>query len=317
MADPKTLISNTATDGHGPAAPKETLSLVLMDSGMGGLSICADIVVGLQRRRNFKRVDITYFNAWPEQNRGYNSFADQIEQLRIFDAALAGAQVFAPDILFIACNTLSVLYPQTAFSRSAHIPVVGVVDFGVDLMLDHLAARPSSQVIILGTLTTIAAGIHRDTLIAKGIDGRRIVSQACDQLATAIENGPDSPKVHAMIDDFVVQAVSRLHFPEYPVSAALCCTHYDYSKAYFKNSLETYIGSNTVVLSPNESMGGYFFKLFEKGSFSEISIDLKVVSRIRWSDRKIAAISDILQPVSPVTARALRDYRYDPELFSF
>ena len=97
----------------------------------------------------------------------------------------------------------------------------------------------------------------------------------------------------------------------------MCCTHYDYSKAYFKNSLETYIGSNTMVLSPNESMGGYFFKLCEKGSFSEISIDLKVISRIRWSDRKIAAISDILQPVSPVTARALRDYRYDPELFSF
>ena len=54
------------------AGSKDTLSIVIADSGMGGLSICADIVNGLEARRSDRAVSLTYFNAWPEQDRGYN-----------------------------------------------------------------------------------------------------------------------------------------------------------------------------------------------------------------------------------------------------
>lgn len=317
MADPKKITGGASTSGRKTVALKENPSVVIVDSGMGGLSICAVIVEGLERRRPPKQADIIYFNAWPDQERGYNSLSDQAERIRAFDAALDGIRAFAPDIVLIACNTLSILYPHTVFSRTAQLPVVGMVDFGVELILDHLLRQPERQVVILGTMTTIASALHRDSLIAHGIDGRRIVSQACDQLATAIEFGPDSPKVRAMIDDFVVQAVSKLHYPDAPVAAAFCCTHYAYSAALFKSSFEAALASDIVVLNPNAAMGDYFLELMDAFGSREGGANLRIVSRIQWSERNVSAIAGALKPISPPTASALLNYRYDPGLFSF
>ncbi len=317
MDDRDTIISDTAIRRDAAVPQKERLSVVIVDSGMGGLSICASIVAGLEKLRLKGSFALTYFNAWPEQDRGYNSIADQAERIRVFDAALLGIRNYQPDIILIACNTLSVLYPQTAASRTMTLPVVGIVDFGVELMLRHMLQRPEHQVIILGTLTTISSAIHRDSLIAHGIDGRRIVSQACDQLATQIEYGPDSPQVRAMIDDFMVQAASKLHYPEAPVAAAFCCTHFGYCTDLFKHSLETVLGLHCMILNPNEAMGHYFIERFGQTGTSDALLRLEVVSRIQWEDRKVDAISAALMPTSPATARALRNYRYHPELFSF
>ena len=101
------------------AEPKDTLSLVIADSGMGGLSICADIVNGLQARRSYRTVSLTYFNAWPEQDRGYNLLPDMAERIRVFDRALGAMLRFQPDRILIACNTLSALYAHTPFSKHA------------------------------------------------------------------------------------------------------------------------------------------------------------------------------------------------------
>jgi len=40
----------------------------------------------------------------------------------VFDAALSRIAEMRPDRLVIACNTLSILYPQTAFSRDPVVP---------------------------------------------------------------------------------------------------------------------------------------------------------------------------------------------------
>ena len=88
------------------AAAKDTLSLVITDSGLGGLSICADIVKGLQSRRSYRSVSLTYFNAWPEQDRGYNLLPGMAERIRVFDRALAAMLRFGPDRILIACNTM-------------------------------------------------------------------------------------------------------------------------------------------------------------------------------------------------------------------
>ena len=317
MAHAKTLKPEGMPGNRNPAGDGKNLSIVIIDSGMGGLAICADMLNGLQQRRAVERARITYFNAWPEQNRGYNSLPDDSERLRVFDRALIGMQAFEPDVVYIACNTLSILYPRTTYSRTAAIPVTGIVEFGVDLIHDHLSRQADSQVIILGTLTTIASRSHEKALVKRGIHRRRIVAQACDQLATAIESGPDSPRVRAMIDDFISQAAARLPDPGAPVFAALCCTHYGYARAAFGRSLARHIGSGAVILNPNEAMGAHFRDSFDGPPHAGTAIDLEVVSRIIWSAAKVKAIADALDTVSPVTARALRNYHHDPELFSF
>lgn len=316
MADRDNLTAATIAGTAWPAGKGGTVSIVVMDSGMGGLSICADLVNGLQRLRPVERAAITYFNAWPEQDRGYNSLPDTAERLRVFDQALEGMRAFSPDIVYMACNTLSILYPHTRFSRQAQIPVVGIVEFGVDLIYRHLLQHPDSQVIILGTLTTISSGSHQKALTARGIDGRRIVNQACHLLATEIEKDPQSRTVRAMIDAFIREAAAGLANPGAPVVAALCCTHFGYARGIFERSLEACVSGPGTVLNPNDAMSSHLFSALGGPPGDDTQVALQVVSRIVWSDRKVKAIARALNAVSPFTARALENYRYDPELFS-
>ena len=298
-------------------ATKDALSIVVADSGMGGLSICADIVSGLQARRIDRTVTITYFNAWPEQDRGYNLLPGMTERIRVFDRALGAMLRFQPDRILIACNTLSAIYPQTPFSRQAPVPVTDIIDFGVELMHSCLSSRADSRVIIFGTPTTIEADTHRTRLVGRGIPTERIVCQPCDRLAGEIEKEPEGATVRAMIENCVRQAAERVPDRRRPVAAALCCTHYGYSQRFFEATLQARVEGPVTILNPNRAMSAALLAEFPTGGQEEVRIDLNVVSRIIWSDEKIAAIARILETASPLTASALRQYRHDPELFTF
>ena len=72
-----------------------------------------------------------------------------------------------------------------------------------------------------------------------------------------------------------------------------------------------------MILDPNKAMSEALLADLAPRGQEDVRIDLKVVSRIVWSDEKIAAIAKILDTVSPLTASALRQYRHDPDLFTF
>jgi glutamate racemase len=299
------------------AAAKDTLSLVIADSGMGGLSICADIVKGLQARRSHRFVSLTYFNAWPEQDRGYNLLPGMAERIRVFDRALDAMLRFEPDRILIACNTLSALYPNTPFSRKAHVPVTDIIGFGVEQMHAYLCARAESRVIILGTPTTIEADTHRARLVERGIDAERIVCQPCDRLAGEIEKDPEGATVRAMIESCIRQAAERFPDRRRPVAAALCCTHYGYSQRIFEAAMQAAFEGPITILDPNRAMSEALLADLAPRGHQDVRIDLEVVSRIVWSDEKIEAIARLLETASPLTAGALRQYRHDPDLFTF
>jgi len=287
------------------AAVKENLALLIADSGMGGLSICADIVCGLQAKGGVRSASLTYFNAWPEQDRGYNLLPGMAERIRVFDRIL------------IACNTLSALYPDTPFSRRAPVPVTDIIGFGVDLMHAYLSGRAESRVILLGTPTTIEAGTHRARLAERGIDPGRIVCQPCDRLAGEIEKAPEGKTVRAMIEDYVGQAAGNVADRRLPVAAALCCTHYGYSRRLFEEALRARFEGPVAILDPNRAMSEALLAGLPRRSGGDVRVDLEVVSRIVWSEEKIGAIARLLEAASPLTASALRQYRHDPELFTF
>jgi len=299
------------------ASAKEFLSLVITDSGMGGLSICADIVKGLQARRAYRSVAVTYFNAWPEQNRGYNLLPGMAERIRVFERALDAMLRFEPDRILIACNTLSALYPDTPFSRKAPVPVTDIIGFGVEQMHAYLCAKADSRVILLGTPTTIEAGTHRARLVERGIDPWRIVCQPCDRLAGEIEKAPGGATVRAMIEDYVGQAAEKFPDRRLPVAAALCCTHYSYSRRLFEAALRDRFEGPITILDPNRAMSEALLANLPPRGGEEVQLDLKVVSRIVWSEEKIGAIARLLEVSSPAMADALRTYRHDPELFTF
>jgi glutamate racemase len=295
---------------------KANPSVVVMDSGLGGLSVFAALARGLWRGKWLANARLTYFNAWPEQQRGYNALPDTASRVQVLDRALRGTLAYAPDLIIVACNTLSVLFPATDFFRTSGIPMVGIVPFGVDLIHERMKAHPHSQAVILGTRTTIAADAHRRALEQKGIAADRLAAQACDQLATAIEFDPHSPTVRRMIMACTAQGVARLTRGPGPFLAALCCTHYGYCAAYFRQSLVRRVAPATaMVVDPNMAMADFMIARLKGPGRPSAVVNIEVVSKIHWPPEKLKAMAQAVEQISMPVAQALMNYHHLPELF--
>ncbi len=82
--------------------PAEASHLVLTDSGLGGLSLCAT----LERRLRRRDIRLTYLNAWPFEGIGYNDLPTVPERAEVFDRALCAMAALAPDqVLVDLCCT--------------------------------------------------------------------------------------------------------------------------------------------------------------------------------------------------------------------
>jgi len=249
---------------------KTPMHLLITDSGLGGLSVCAETERALRKAEGPKSgtrratsdsghrtpdedvqsVRITYFNAWPEPGTGYNDLPDIASRARVFDRALASMAAMGPDRIVIACNTLSIVYPHTAFSRTTAIPVLGIVDAGVDLFYEALTTDPASSIVMFGTRTTIESGVHRDRLIARGIAARRITGVSCHGLAKAIETDEGGE----VIADFIEKCTARAcqaDPPGNPLYLGVCCTHYTYVKEEMRAALERRCDRRVDTLDPN------------------------------------------------------------------
>jgi len=294
---------------------KKEVTILVTDSGLGGISMFAEIARELRKRHLFEKVYLVYFNAWPEQNRGYNRLKNTAERIHVFDNALQGMMRFKPDFIMIACNTLSVLYHHTEFSRSVDIPVVDIVGFGVDMMAECLQTSTNDQAVILGTVTTIESHVHRDHLVQRGIQPEQIISQACDQLATEIEKGPARASVSQMIANYMQQAVLNINPDTDNLYAALCCTHFGYCQELIQDTLSDIAEKPVTILNPNRQMSAYLLGNSNELLFSKTIMDLKVVSKITWEERKIESISNLIRPISAETADAVTNYTQRPNLF--
>ena len=297
---------------------KQKVTLLVTDSGLGGLAVFAAMAARLEREPIFPDVSLIYYNAWPEQDRGYHRLKDTAERIRVFDQALLGMERFDPDIILIACNTLSVLYSRTAFCRRKSLPVVDIVGFGVDMIYEYLSGKSAATAMILGTVTTITSDVHRLQLIEKGISPDRVVVQACDQLATEIEKGPTRDRVVQLIGTYTGQAARKLGPNQNDVVAALCCTHFGYCRDQIKDALEKRIQRPVAILDPNQRMADFLFVVRGKNRADNLplKLNLRVVSRIIWDQAKIDAIAGIIEKTSGKTAQALRGYEQIPELFT-
>ncbi len=297
---------------------KDTVTIVVTDSGLGGLSVAADVESRVRASRIYRSVRVIFCNALAEKNYGYNSMKTREEKIHVFSSALTGmVKWYHPDIILIACNTLSVLYAETAFSKTAQIPVVGIVEIGVDLMAEQLLADTSSIALILGTPTTITAAKHREGLIKKGIAPTRIVMQACRNLESEIQTDPASSTTRAMIDAYIGEALGPHPDPAKPIVAGLCCTHYGYSLAIIDSTLKKYAASTYRVVDPNSRMADFLFPKGKEGLVPSSSCEVSVVSRTLVTDEEMVSLGGLLARVSAPTAAALRGFVHKRELFEF
>ena len=295
---------------------QDTLSLVVTDSGLGGLSVVAGLAKALSENSPCPKVNITYFNAWPSLECPYGVMPSQQAKTTVFNSALNGTKAFDPDKVIVACNTLSVLYHDTEFSKSG-IDVIDIVNFGVNDIFEKLEEHPNSKILIAGTPTTVDSDAHRQALIKKGISEERIITQHYGRLAEKIEVNPSSAEVETLIQEFSQEASQKLNLePGTKLFVALCCTHYGYSMDNFQKTLDSLTGQPVEILNPNSSMSkGCIEK--NQASCTDASINIRVVSRIKIAPEKLEAINQIIAKESQPTAEALKNYELNENLFEF
>jgi glutamate racemase len=298
---------------------KDSVTIVITDSGLGGLSVAAAIEQQLQKYRVFRNVHLIFANALPDRDHPYNLMETTAEKVKVFDSALAGmSRTLKPDLILIACNTLSVVFPQTEFARSSDIPVIGIVEFGVDQIAQELDKDSSSSVIILGTPTTIGQHTHVDRLVARGFDSTRISTQACNMLETEIQADPTSDIVRSMIELYAMEALEKQPPTRTgELIVALCCSHYGFSRSVFQDVFQSVFERPVVIVDPNGAMAAYLFPQTVRERQIKTSVTTSVVSRAEILPDEAASIAAAVRPVSEATADAVVSYTRDTSLFSF
>jgi glutamate racemase len=305
-------------DQLGDLFGKEDVTIVVTDSGLGGLSILADVERRLRDFKNFRSVRLVFFNALFSEQGGYNSLGSRSEKISVFDSALRSmAEDYEPDQILIGCNTLSVLYPDTAFSRGSDIAVTGIVDAGVNLMAQGLREHPGSRVIIFGTQTTIADGTYGRELQRKGFLPERIFQQACPDLVPYIERGADSDETEMLISAYAAEAIKNLPDTAAPVLVSLNCTHYGYSLDLWRRAFEDQDVRPAAFLNPNARMLEFLFVPETQGRYPETRVTVEVVSMVEIGTARQRSIGSRLREISPQTTEALAGYRWDPGLFEW
>lgn len=292
------------------------VTVVITDSGLGGLLVCADLDRRLRETAGEGSVRLIYVNAWPDAHHGYNDLPDLAARAALFDGALAAMTAFHPDFVLIACNTLSVIYEATAFSRAPGVPVTGILEAGTELFFEALARDPDGVLALFGTRTTIGSGEHVRRLAERGIEPKRIVAEPCHGLAAVIDKDPDSPLIPGLVDECVLRAAPRLPTAAL-LYAGLACTHYAYVAEAFRTALCRHTGAEIEILDPGRRlvevlMSGIGHRRTVSG---DRDIAVEVVSKVDLPEAQRQAVARRIEPVSATTARALLEYRRIHDLF--
>ena len=283
------------------------------DSGVGGLSVCAAVEARLRQSPVEEDIEIIYLNAAIEDDYSYNSMSDRQTKLQAFDRFLHSVrEKYQPDLLFIACNTLSLLYQDNYFDHHRHIPIEGIVHSGTREMLAAFTYESDTSFIIFATPTTIDEGVYGNALREYGIPASQVIEQACPGLPDAISNDGSGLLASELLERFVPAALEQFDSAPQNVVAYLGCTHYGYQAARFKSTLLAVV-PRVRVLNPNLSaVDTILSRLKTKPGHGGLAVEF--VTRYAIPDVVISSLSDYIGERAPATLSALRNFTLLPGL---
>lgn len=285
--------------------------IVITDSGLGGVNIAANIFENAKKNYLNNDLEVIFFNALPKENFGYNSINNYSIKTTIFNNALIGMHSLNPDLILIACNTLSVVYYDTPFSKNPLTNVKGIIESGVKLILDNIKLH-DGIIVILGTPTTIMGNNHKKLLISKGVKEDKIITQACKNLESEIQKDSSSQKVKELIKNYISQAVPNPNNLTYYI--VLGCTHYEYSLPLFIDVFNNYF-ENYKILNPNQIMVQETMD-YLRGDKINKTISAKVISKTIINKEDLLNVNKIINKISPSFSYALLNYTYNNNAFS-
>lgn len=297
---------------------KEQISIVVTDSGLGGLSVLADAAEKFRQYPVFKKVDLVFVNALFRDHGGYNSLQSRGEKLAVFSSALQSMQDrYQPDLILVACNTLSVLVPDTQFAQTSSTPVAGIVEMGVEQIAAYLQDEPATRNIIFATQTTVDEGMHKERLLALGIGQEQVLAQSCPQLSMYIEQGYDGMDTEMLVDAYVDEALSQAGEISGPLTVSFNCTHFGYALASWKLAFESRGVEVEAYLDPNTRMVDFLLPQDMRQRFPRSDVSVRSVSMVAIPEASMESIGRYLHEVSPQTETALRNVEMQPDLFEW
>lgn len=297
---------------------KKDVTILITDSGLGGVSVAADVFERMKKSGVFNSASVIFFNAQPHKNSGYNSMKTTKQKVAVFNNALIAMEVnFNPDLILIACNTLSVIYDYTDFSKRTSVPVMGIVETGVNLINLKLQNNKNSEVIIFATKTTVNQGKHKSSLIKMGYISDNIHTQACPKLAGRIERGSHSDTTISLVNRYVREAIKKLPENRGPRYVSYNCTHYGYVNDLFQQAFKSEGIKIVEFLDPNPLMANFVFDSKYLNRYSSTNVDIKIESQPELSPGKMASIYSLIEPHSAETATALLEYTFKPDYFEW
>lgn len=290
-------------------------SIVVTDSGLGGFSVYAKIsnsIKALSKRRIDK---LTFFNCVPDKNYGYNSMKTVDEKIKVFNDALNSIyEIVRPNEILIACNTLSAIADKTDFSKSGKARLTGIINLAFETINEKISDKQNSNVIVLGTPTTIDSEQYQNFIIKNGVPGQNLSAVACPRLETAIQNNPLSNEVRELINKFMIAAVDKLAHSSETNFLILGCTHYDLAETLFEEIAENLGIKNLQIINPNKTM-------IEKASDLHYGQKLKtpilhsVISKVEITEKEIDTFSRLFENESKEAVDSLKSYKQIPDLF--
>ncbi len=298
------------------AARKPDVTILVTDSGLGGMSVAADLAARLPASGIVRSARIVFANAEPDAKWGYNDLKGDADKVRIFDGALAAMEErFRPDLVLIACNTLSVVWPRTAHAKAGGVETVEIVGLGADLIRKELGKTPSSTALVFATKTTIESEAHKKLVVAGGVAPERVVGEACPKLAGAIERGAESPETRGYVDAFVKDALAKAGERKGPLVVSLNCTHFPYVKPLWEQAFAGAGHPGVVVLDPNPLMTDVVLREGGAKRYERTKVTVEAVSKVPVDEGTRKNLGALLRRTSSEAADALLRIRIDPALF--
>lgn len=290
------------------------IKILTTDSGLGGLSLTAELVGNIKREKCFAEAEIIFFNCRPSGESGYDPLGNNEARARVFSRALyAMYEKFTPDVILIACNTLSSIYGMTEFSKAPPVPVNGIIESGVEEIFDLLSAKPEIQIVMFGTPATVSSGMHKNILMAKGIEPERLHYQACQDLPSEIVHGPESDKVKKMIEYFMDSGAAKTKGQSFGIS--LLCTHFAYSVPVFSGCARGFENFSGDIIDPGSAMAASFLKKYGSNKAEHTNMTIKCRTHTTISQESRQAIFPLLKKISPDTALAFLEILDTPDMF--
>ena len=284
----------------------QNIKILTTDSGLGGLSVTAELVEKIKKGTQFEQAEIIFFNCRPSDESGYDQLGSNQVRAEMFSKALyAMYEKFQPDVIIIACNTLSAVYDICEFSKSPPVLVVGIIEDGVKEISDLMLARPEMQMLMFGTPTTVGSNVHKNILTGQGIDSKRLHYQNCLSLPNVISHEAQSDEVKKMINSFMESAVEKTNGKTFAIS--LLCTHFAYALPLFAEAAQKFDNFSGEIINPNSAIVDSFLAKYQSGKYFNTETTVKCYTHSTINSEIYHTILPFLENISYDSAEALEN----------